>query len=283
MEIDWFLTSYYPLLILVFGNFSNVLTLVIFCRSPFRRTNDRPTIHLMRAVAVFDTFMLYGWNLDHFLSPVFGFTLQSLNMPFCRFFSFFNYFSSQSSAWLRVLICVDRWLFVNYPGRTNFHRSKNVLKLIFILLSILVLFNFHFFIFSCSIRSNGSISVYSTSLQVYPLWDYINLVVYNCLPFVLMLYFNGTICYRLIKTNGNFQNQQRTITIVLTLITFLFFFMTTPATIAFAFFYDRDPILLKFFDAFLYSYHGISSILYFVTLAEYRREFFKLFSFDRVE
>jgi hypothetical protein len=59
--------------------------------------------------------------------------------------------------------------------------------------------------------------------------------------------------------------------------------MTTPVSIAYAFFPDINQNILYTLDAILYTYHILSFSIYFLTFAEFRREFFKLITLKNFE
>ncbi|CAF4235860.1 unnamed protein product, partial [Adineta steineri] len=147
---------------------------------------------------------------------------------------------------------------------------------------LVALFNFHFFIFACFYRSNGTIDPNAQLYQIYPLWDNINLGVYNCIPFILMVIFNSGVIYHLIKRRQvrviqQSQIQHRAISITLVITTFLFLIMTIPATIVAAFFTTTPPTdLAKILDSILYTYHLTSFPLYLITFKEFRWEFIKM-------
>ncbi|CAF3338293.1 unnamed protein product [Rotaria sp. Silwood1] len=271
------IAAHYSLALVIVGTLLNILTFIVLCRSTFRNTKTRPTLHYMRAMAIFDILMLYGWNIDHYLGTIYGFTLPEFTITFCRFFSFLNYFAAESSAWLRVFVCLDRYLSLSHLHRTWFGKSKNILIIIACIMGILVLLNFHFFLFVCYYRPNGTINIASWLYAVYPLWDYVNLGVYNCAPFILMVTFNSGVIYHLIhlrhtSTIQNSRIQHRSISITLVITTFLFLIMTIPATVGFAFFYNSNTTILYFLDGLLYTYHILSFPLYMITFDEFRQQ-----------
>ncbi len=272
---------YYPLTLVIIGTIFNFFTFIILCQSNFKNTKIRPTLHYMRTIAIFDILMLYGWNLDHYLHSVHGFTLQHYSILFCKFFSFLNYFSAQVSAWLRVFICFDRYVSLSQLHKTWFNKSKNILLIITSIIIFSTLINLHFFLFACYINVDGSINHHARFYRVYPLWDYVNLCLYNCLPFILMMIFNSGVIYHLIRLRqtiklSNIRIQHRSITITLVITTFLFLIMTTPATILFAFFYKTTNFLALYsFDSILYTYHILSFPLYLLTFGEFRRTVFR--------
>ncbi len=275
--------AYYPLSLIIIGTIGNFLTFIILCRPKFQDTNERPTILYMRVVAIFDILMLYGWNLDHYLWGTHGYTLRLYSIPTCKLFSFLNYFTTQSAAWLRVFICVDRYLAMSRRHRTWFGHSKSVLIMISSILSFAAIFNFHIVIFGCFYNPDGSINLNSSLYSIYPLWSQINLFVYNYIPFLFMVVLNSGVIYYLIKlrrttTLQNSRVQHRAISITLLLTTCLFLLMTTPSNIGFAYFYSRtSDVILNSLDTLLYTYnHALTIVPYLVTLEEFRREFLRL-------
>jgi len=270
--------AYYPLFLVIIGTILNLFTFIILCQSTFTNNKKLPTIYYMRAIAIFDILMLYGWNLDHYVLNVYGLLLQRYSIVLCKILSFLNYFSAQSSAWLRVFMCIDRYIFLSHLHRTWFNRSKTVLIMIICIIIFFALFNFHIIFFACFYTNNGTINVNSLHYKIYPLWDYINLILYNCLPFLLMMIFNSGVIYHLIRLRRltsiqNSQIQYRAISITLVLTTFIFLLMTIPATVAYAFFYSTANVtVLHLLDSILYTYHISSFPLYLITFHEFRQE-----------
>jgi hypothetical protein len=274
---SWFI-AYYPLFLVILGTILNLLTFVILCQSKFHDSKKQPTIYYMRAIAIFDILILYGWNLDHYMLNVYGLLLQRYSIVLCKFFSFLNYFAAQTSAWLRVFMCFDRYIFLSHLHRTWFNRSENVRIIILCIIIFFTLFNFHIIFFACFYTKHGTINVNARSYKIYPLWDYINLVLYNCLPFILMMIFNSGVIYHLINFRrlSSIQNSRihyRGISITLVITTFLFLIMTIPATVSFAFFYSTASVtLLHTLDSMLYTYHISSFPLYFIIFNEFRQQ-----------
>ncbi|CAF2185625.1 unnamed protein product [Rotaria magnacalcarata] len=278
--------AYYALIVVVVGTPLNILTFIILCRSTFRNANARPILHYMRAMAIFDILMLYGWNIDHYFSIMHGFQIQTSSIPVCRFCSFLNYFAPQSSAWLRVFVCWDRYLSLSRLHKTWFSHPKNVLTIIACIMIILFLLNCQMFFLACYYIAPGKITVFSLAFEIYPVWDYVNLGVYNCAPFILMVTFNSGVIYHLIQlrctsTIRNSRIQHRSISIALVITTFMFLMMTIPATVGFAFFSTSYRPVLQFLDGLLYSYHILSFPLYIITFDEFRHNFINMIKCDK--
>lgn len=278
------ITAYYPLFLVIVGTILNLLTFVILCLPTFNDGRKQATIYYMRTIAIFDILMLYGWNLDHYVSNVYGFLLQRYCIVLCKFFSFLNYFSAQTSAWLRVFMCFDRYIFLSHLHQTWFNRSENVRLIILSTIFFFTLFNSHIIFFACYRTDHGTINVNAPHYRIYPLWDYINLGVYNCAPFLLMVLSNSGVIYRLIEFHRsssihNSRIHYRAISITLVITTCLFLAMTIPATVSYAFFYTKANVtLLHLLDSILYTYHISSFPLYFIAFDEFRRECLALFA-----
>jgi hypothetical protein len=271
----------YSLVLIIVGTILNLLTFIILCRTTFRNANKRPTLHYMRTIAIFDILMLYGWNFDHYLERTLGIKMNTYSVFSCKFFTFMNYFISHVSAWLRVCICFDRYLSLSRLHRTWFGLSKNVLIIIRFLFLIFTLINFHFFPFVCYYE-NDQVNIESRFYTVYPMWDHVNLILYNCLPFLLMIIFNTGVIYHLIllqrisTVRKTSRIQHRAISAKLLVTTCLFFLMTTPVSIAYAYFSSINENILDALNSVLYTYHTLGFPIYCLTFAEFRREFFKL-------
>lgn len=281
-----FLIVYYPLLLILIGTICNFCTLIILCRTTFRNTNKRPTLHYMRAIAVLDTIILYGWNFDQFLQGTLAIQMITYSVLSCKIFSFTNYLTYHVSAWLRVLICLDRYLSLSRLHRTWFSISRNVLILIGGIFLIFILLNFHFLLFVCY-DENARVNIDALDYRVYPMWDHLNLLIYNCLPFLFMLIFNSGIIYHLISLRRlstirkHSRIQHGAISATLLITTCLFFLMTTPSSIAYAYFSQTNETILYALDSLLYTYHILSFPIYFSTFGEFRREFLKLVTFEK--
>jgi hypothetical protein len=278
--------TYYPFTLVIVGTIFNSFTFFILCRPAFQDTDKRPTVHYMRAVAIFDILMLYGWNLDHYLSGAHGFTLQLYSIPLCKFFSFFDYFTPQVSAWLRVFICLDRYLSLSRLHKTWFSQSKSVLIIIASIIIVFTIINFQFFLFACFYQSDGTIDPNARLYIIYPLWDMMNLGFYNCAPFILMAIFNSGVIYHLVQlrqksTVQNSRIKHRSIYTTLVITTFLFSIMTIPSTVGYAFFRNTSLVILHLFDSMLYTYHILSFPLYMITFTEFRQEVLRLITCNK--
>lgn len=281
MSISIFFDNYL-LFLMIAGTILNLLTLFTLCQPIFRDGKKYAAIHYMRAVAVFDILMLYGWNLNHYISAVQGWTPLTKTMTSCRIALFFGYMTCQVSAWLRVLISIDRYLLVTSVQPRLFNKPKTIICMILCVVLCFVIFNSQFLLVGCSFTSNGQVDINSYLFKTFPLWDYMNLGIYNGIPFILMTIYNSGLIYKLIYFQQrslvtSSQNRSRSISITLLVTTCLFLIMTIPASIVFAFFYETvNPTFLRMIDAILYTYHILSFPTYFLTFNKFRNVFFQM-------
>ena len=152
--------------------------------------------------------------------------------------AFVNYVSPQSSAWLRVFVCFDRYLSLSRLTRTWFNQSKGILIIIACIVGVIAALNFHLLIFACFYNVDGTVNPQARQYNVYPMWDYVHLFVYTGVPFVLMVVFNSGVVYHLLRirresTLQNSRIQHRAISITLVVTTSLFLILTTPSGVAF--------------------------------------------------
>ena len=90
--------GYYAIVILILGTASNVIMFYISIR-----IKHNSIFVLFRYLAFFDTIALYYWNLHYFTLSVLGFDLKSHSMNTCKYGSWIQYSSLQSSAWILVI------------------------------------------------------------------------------------------------------------------------------------------------------------------------------------
>lgn len=224
--------------------------------------------------SITDTLSLFDWNLDHFLSPVFNTGVENPSLFACRFFSFIQYFSLQSSAWLLSFTCIDRFFSVaSVPGsfmsRLPFSTTKSANIWSLIILAFMFVLNLQLLILNGYlkqsvniIRNDSEILYYQNSTSVicynYPptfkvsyFWDSLNLYIYNFVPFLIMLVFNLLLVYKIVRiSNPNLQSpssknqkSKNKQTISLVIITFLFVVMTLPSNVFFGYFQGKTSLV----------------------------------------
>lgn len=113
--MDRFWVAYFSIVIIGVGTVGNSISFLVFRLHPsFKKM---PTMVLLSFVAVFDTFALYGWNLNHYSTLIYGYDILFLTLAGCRFFNFLQFTSMQISALILSVVCIDRYVAVmSMPG-----------------------------------------------------------------------------------------------------------------------------------------------------------------------
>jgi hypothetical protein len=211
----------------------------------------------LTAVAIADICSLYSWNLNlfykHLINPYQN-DLEDASIISCRLISFIAFVSLQLSSWYLTLVSLDRCLNIHF---LFWHRQLGKVKYTnYIIISVAIIIislNLHLLFLNGYRQTNcipkGKITCYICYARIndrdyiFPKWEKIHVIVYNFIPFSIMLISNGFIIHRSISSiniqtrksldnrNASFQNRQRRqrqLTRILISVTFLFVFLTTP-------------------------------------------------------
>jgi hypothetical protein len=82
-------------------------------------------------ISINDLISLTVWNLNHFLIVYFQFHPEFASEIWCKIAVFMQYFSLEYSAWLLVLLTLDRYLYIrNRVKNPNSIREKGLKKAI---------------------------------------------------------------------------------------------------------------------------------------------------------
>jgi hypothetical protein len=270
------IVSYVPLVIIFVGLLGNTTSFLIFSFN--KEMNKYSSMVFLSFIAVTDTLGLFIWNLNHFLYPNYSIKLEKVSLFNCKFFTFLQYVTLQSSGLLYSIISIDRYFAVmskpgSFMSRLPFGTPKSALKWSIVILIGTCLFNIHLLIingyykYTYTNSTNGTQLLNKTSLVCYasptislsPLWDMVQAVVYTFIPFIIMAIFNSLLILNLrvkeIKKTSNMKKKR--ITISLAVITFAFIIMTAPGTIVYGFFADNlnasvlGKALLTVFDSIM--------------------------------
>lgn len=313
--------SYLPLLIIFLGITGNTVCFVVFrFFEPFKKI---PAMVFLSFVAIADTASLFVWNLNHFLKPNFKIELEYLDRFSCKFFPFLQLFSLQLSSNLLSIMCIDRFItIISTPGSIYSRLPFSTLKTAYIwsgLITVILFFlNFHFLLFNGNywpIKSQYNITIttfingtylnqtqsevvydkcfwYTSEFRIYPLWDKINLAVYNFFPFAVMTIFNFLLITKTLMQNKSLKTmknkneikaflKKRRLTISILSITFAFIIMTMPGTISFGFFFDyflsipNGVAIINLIDFFAFLFHSSLFFNCFFTNVKFRKFVFE--------
>ncbi len=147
--MDWLLMSkivaIYEISIIILGTFGNAFVFYV----GYRNRTTSPTFLFLMFMSIADLVSMYWWNLSHFIEPFFFIDIQNYNFYLCKFLSFFQFTSLQISAWILVLISVERYFSVHivswkqaYFGYRTALITVSALSLALIAINAHVLFTF---------------------------------------------------------------------------------------------------------------------------------------------
>jgi hypothetical protein len=141
--MDWALMNkiigVYEIILIILGTFGN---LFIFYVSYLNRQNS--TFLFLAFLSISDMLSLYWWNLNHFVQPFTNLDLQNFNFYYCKIINFCQFVSSQTSAWILILISFDRYfsvLILNWKIK-YFYYKRALLTVTAIVITIISI-NFH--------------------------------------------------------------------------------------------------------------------------------------------
>jgi hypothetical protein len=89
VESDPLIVAYYPLFLMVVGTLLNFLTFLILCQLTFKHTRKQPTIHYMRAIAIYVYSLLNHTVLSCKLDLYFSYSISQIFSHFCLSWSIF--------------------------------------------------------------------------------------------------------------------------------------------------------------------------------------------------
>ncbi|UJR09897.1 hypothetical protein I4U23_014119 [Adineta vaga] len=295
----------YALFLIIIGTIGNILTIIILLRPNLRK---HTTMRYLIAVAIADLCSLYSWNLNlfykHLINPYQN-DLEDASIVSCRFVSFFAFVSLQLSSWYLTLVSFDRCLNIHF---LFWHRKLGQAKyVIFIILSITIIIasiNSHLLFLNGYQQSNcipfgkrTCIVCYARlndPYYIFPKWEKIHVLIYNLIPFSIMLISNCFIIRRsfastIIRTSSldvkqrlsrNYrQRKQRQLTYILLFVTFLFVLLTAPVLIYNVFLrnnlVDRKPlkyIVQGILLSMQFTSHAINFFVYCYGASKFRNE-----------
>jgi hypothetical protein len=104
-DLTTVLLNLFPILFLIIGTIGNTLSFIILT-SKKMRTNS--TFCYLACLSLVDFAVIYTFSLNFILNQYFNIDIQIKSVLLCRVFAFLVYFLPQYSAWILVLVSVDR-------------------------------------------------------------------------------------------------------------------------------------------------------------------------------
>ena len=192
--------TFVPPILIGLGTIGNVLAIVVLLSREMRAYG---VSIILTVLAMADLCLLYTSTLRFwiFFMSDGALDVRAFNIHTCRMHMFFTYLGTQLSPMILALMTVERAISVCAPLRARQWCSRgNTIKALAGLIAFLVCFNLtNFFAvtFEHKLKNRGhSCYFYDHVMKIYYI---INTVFSSFIPFVVMLFGNGLIIYKLVR------------------------------------------------------------------------------------
>ncbi len=134
----------YPVLVLVFGSFGNLLSFCVLIRANMRRYS---TFCYLACLALVDLGVIITFSVNFISLYHFNYDIQDEPFP-CKLFAFSIYFLPQYSSWILVAVSIDRVISAKYLRLAKqWSKPRHSVLVTFLLGLFLAVLNSHFFIY----------------------------------------------------------------------------------------------------------------------------------------
>jgi len=287
-------------LILLFGTFGNVMTVIILRR--LRSGWSAMNVYLT-ALALSDTAMLYSVALPMWCRKVLDYDVHAIHVVICKLFIWVMNTVAALSAWLLVALTAQRAASVVWPHRVNVicTRHKSVVIIIVITTMCSLLYSHTLYGFDLVESGNGTrwtCTFGSTDYQTFfvSIWVIADLFIYSVLPCVFLIASNVVLGWKVTvavkEARAKFsagsecqkdsrQKRASSVTVTIIIVSVAFVVITIPAQVYNTFFYgyasDFGNFLYDVFFVFALTNFGWNFYLYCLTGSKFREEFMILF------
>ncbi|XP_076437359.1 neuromedin U receptor homolog nmur-2-like [Babylonia areolata] len=303
------LWTYYPPIIILFGVFGNVMTIVIMRRIK----SDESTINIyFTAIAVTDTMVLIVYTLDMWLYHVFDLNFGITHSAVCKVHTWLYTGGGTISCWYLVCMTVHRAMSVVWPHRVNVLCTRRTVFLVLSAITVFfaLLYSHYLIGFEkvyvesygydrCTIRHDNDGYMYFFDIFVY-----IEVFVYSVLPFLFIVASNAVLVWKLTMsvkmagkqlTQGDSDQVQasrraaNSITLTVAVVSVTYIVLTLPVSVDFvrSFFAVSHGTLTGYEMAYASFVDAVTSLmdhtnpavnfyLYCLTGRRFREEFLKV-------
>ena len=138
------LLKIYPVLVLVFGSFGNLLSFCVLLRAAMRRYS---TFCYLACLALVDIGVIITFCVNFIALYHFNYDIQNVAC-LCKLFAFSIYFLPQYSSWILVAVSIDRVISAKYLRLAKtWSKPRHSVLVTFVLGLFLAVLNSHFFLY----------------------------------------------------------------------------------------------------------------------------------------
>ena len=304
IAVAHFLSGLYSLILILIGTPLNLLCFYIYTRLVPNRSN--PTIIVFAHLALIELLIPFTWNINYAVRELLWKyhkstslkNLEAHSLFVCKLISYSAYFSLQCAAWLKTLATFARCVSVHHDWSIKKWVSKPVVirRMIWFVICLIALINFPILIINGrrvmlvdgNNRTKPKTLCYASKFFTY--WEIVHLLLYNFIPFTLMILCNISIIHQVKESRRRTQRSKLSsknsaarrsssrggggrLTKTLLLITIFFITFTAPAAIFYIVapkkFQHRDLITMSLSNLATTS-HVTSFIIYWLISSDFR-------------
>jgi hypothetical protein len=299
-----FLTGLYSFILILIGTPLNLLCFYIFTRLVPNRSN--PTIIVFAHLALIELLIPFTWNINYVVRELLwkyqkNVTIKNLeqhSLFICKLISYGAYFSLQCAAWLKTLATFARCVSLhhNWALKKWLSKSNIIRRVIWSVICLIGFINFPIWIINGRREyykdqyNHTKIEIKCYQSKFFQFWEITHLLLYNFIPFTLMISCNILIIRQVresrSRTQGSKMSSQTSnhrrpktsdgsrLTKTLILITIFFIIFTSPAAIFYIVFgktikRHRNLITMTLSNLATTS-HVTSFIIYWLTSSDFR-------------
>lgn len=331
------------IIFLVIGNFGNILSLIVFLSKSMRNNS---VFTYFAFLSIVDFFVITFGLGDAILLSYFKIVIRNESIILCRLHSFLTYVFSHLSSFILASVSIDRAIALNSINLSRVYcKTQTAYRVILIDIAIVVIINCHSLFFlgtyespdenSILLLNNSSITLPNESSKMIlicgtkegtlyknflePYFEYIDLLCYAILPFLVMFICTILIIKVMITSNKKFEGvssvtktsskkieenagptermlkfrqdrmrkkikRTKHITYTLLILNVLFLCLVSPLVLVIAFSNSdsaENKILLNTVTLLAYSNHCFNFIFYGLSCSSYRTAIMTLFGFKK--
>jgi hypothetical protein len=292
LKFQFFVIYVFPPMILCFGMIGNMVGLVVVSQKKMKKIGPRLTYLFL---FLMDTIFLPLIIINH-LGYAYGLDLLVVNSISCKINTYINFFLGAVSPWLLVYISVEKFISIQYPGKSFSFRSLKNQLIYFIVLIVSCCSYYTPIIFSYDItttyENNTIVSkfCYFNSIQDLIIGTWMDLALRCLTPFILMLIFSILLISAIFRARGRvlsaftsaqnnrFEREIRhAITSIIMNITFILFEMPLSVSLLQSFVSANWSYINQFTFYLFYCSYSINFYVMFISNSLFRNEFLNLF------
>ena len=281
-------------IVVIFGLIGNAMTAAVLTRKRFRSRNI--SVYLLALAVVDSIFLVSNTMVSLSIKYLGGPDIQALSNPGCKLAKYIVMSSRAISAWLVVVLTVQRLLAMSIPHLASVlsTRKQALISTAVIIVFVLALYSYLFYVIEL-----GSVYCYwKNGLdRERTLLNITDLLFYSLIPSVILGTCNSILIYMLFyseelrkeatknacrATSGA---ESRSITVILVLMSVSFIILTLPMTLYQVVytigFNPRIPILYPALYTLNLINHAVNFLLYCVSGPSFRAEIKDMFTCER--